>query len=203
MLCCAVQPIPQVQHSDLLEQVQQLEVLPKENGAMAVLVAQLQVLKNDQQHMQELCDQVDRLRADNASLQRRSQTLPSLQAENERLAVSGVCAGEFGFVRQACMDGTHRHIPAQAAAVLQRSGRLRSCHRRPLLSWSVNLPARLIPLLRTVHVQASLSGVEAVEQQNQHLQAEVARVEELQAQVRRCLAHVFGAALTFCKTCCC
>lgn len=92
VLCCAVLPIPQAQHSDLLEQVQQLEVLRKENGAMAALVAQLQVLKNDQQHMQELCDQVDRLRADNASLQRRSQTLPSLQAENERLTVSGVCS---------------------------------------------------------------------------------------------------------------
>lgn len=91
VLCCAA-PIPQVQHNDLLEQVQQLEVLRKENGAMAALVAQLQVLKNDEQQMQELCDQVDRLRSDNASLQRRSQTLPSLQAENERLKVSGMCS---------------------------------------------------------------------------------------------------------------
>jgi hypothetical protein len=81
----------QVRHSNLLEQVQQLEVLRKENGEMAALVAQLQVLKNDQQHMQDLCTQVEQLRGDNANLQRRSQTLPSLQAENERLKVCILC----------------------------------------------------------------------------------------------------------------
>jgi cell shape-determining protein MreC len=91
----------QVRHSNLLEQVQQLEVLRKENGEMAALVAQLQVLKNDQQHMQGLCNQVEQLCADNATLQRRSQTLPSLQAENERLKVC-FCAHLTGMSVAVC-----------------------------------------------------------------------------------------------------
>jgi hypothetical protein len=92
VLCCVA--VLQATHSNLLEQVQQLEVLRKENGEMAQLVAQLQVLKNDQQHLQELCSQVERVRSDNASLQRKSQALPSLQAENERLKVGLCCCVE-------------------------------------------------------------------------------------------------------------
>lgn len=91
--CCAVLWLLQATHSNLLEQVQQLEVLRKENGEMAQLVAQLQVLKNDQQHLQELCSQVERVRSDTASLQRKSQALPGLQAENERLKVC--CVGKI------------------------------------------------------------------------------------------------------------
>lgn len=104
-LCCAV---PQATHSSLLEQVQQLEVLRKENGEMAQLVAQLQVLKNDQQHLQELCDQVDALRGDNAALQRKSQALPSLQAENERLKVRRAVLGA-----RARRSGS-THVPCEA-----------------------------------------------------------------------------------------
>jgi hypothetical protein len=81
--------LSQARHNVLLEQVQQLEVLRKENGEMAALVAQLQVLKSDQAQLQELASQVEALQADNAALTRKSQLLPGLRAELEHLKVRG------------------------------------------------------------------------------------------------------------------
>lgn len=82
--------LAQARHNVLLEQVQQLEVLRKENGEMAALVAQLQVLKNNQAQLQELASQVEALQADNAALTRKTQMLPGLRAEVEQLKVRGV-----------------------------------------------------------------------------------------------------------------
>lgn len=77
----------QEEHSLLLQQVQQLESLRRENAEMAGLVAQLAVLRKDQAQLHELCEQVELLREDNGVLRNKSQRLPALQEENQRLQV--------------------------------------------------------------------------------------------------------------------
>lgn len=88
--CCFITAVvvpAQAEHSTLLEEVQQLEVLRKENGEMASLVAQLQVLKGDHQQLQELRSQLDTLQASHASMQRESQALAVLLADDHGLEV--------------------------------------------------------------------------------------------------------------------
>jgi hypothetical protein len=77
----------QEEHRQLLQQVQELETLRRENGEMAALVAQLAVLRREQGQLSSLCDQVEALRADNTMLHRKSLRLPMLQEEQERLQV--------------------------------------------------------------------------------------------------------------------
>lgn len=76
----------------LLEQLQQLEALRKDNAEMAQLVAQLAVLRRDQQQLHELCQQVEVLRSDNLLLLNKSQRLPTLQEEHQQLMVRTTCS---------------------------------------------------------------------------------------------------------------
>jgi hypothetical protein len=78
----------QDQHRQLLQQVQELETLRRENAEMAALVAQLAVLRREQGQLTSLCDQVEALKADNSMLHRKSLRLPMLQEEQKRLQVS-------------------------------------------------------------------------------------------------------------------
>ncbi|KAF8073164.1 GTP-binding protein [Scenedesmus sp. PABB004] len=82
---CSRRRRAQAEHHLLLEQVQQLEVLRKENAEMAALVAQLAVLRGEQVQLHELCQQVEGLRADNATLRAKTARLPALQAEHTEL----------------------------------------------------------------------------------------------------------------------
>jgi hypothetical protein len=122
VLCCAV--LAQARHNVLLEQVQQLEVLRKENGEMAALVAQLQVLKNDQAQLRELAGQVEALQADNAALTRKTQMLPGLRAEMEQLKVRGVA----GWLQQSpeCVLMSKGWLAWQQHLSLPRKSRLSS-----------------------------------------------------------------------------
>lgn len=214
VLCCAVL-CTQARHSDLLEQVQLLEVLRKENGEMAALVAQLQVLKNDQQHLQQLCDQVERLSADNAALQHKSQTLPSLQAEHERLKVRArwaCCLVGLTFYRcivnplscSECRSAGAANVASltkhrfQKVSTKQKVAQTAKPPAAGLVSMLTSL--LLVPTVLCMQ-QASLEGVDALEQHNQELQLQVAKVEQLQAEVNTdsASASLGGPA---CSRCC-
>lgn len=94
-------PLPtQDQHRQLLQQVQELETLRRENAEMAALVAQLAVLRREQGQLSSLCDQVEALKADNSMLHRKSLRLPMLQEEQERLQVGAMGNLWLGWVQQ-------------------------------------------------------------------------------------------------------
>jgi hypothetical protein len=101
----------QEEHNLLLQQVQQLETLRRENAEMAGLVAQLALLRKDQAQLHELCEQVEMLREDNSVLRNKSQRLPALQEENQLLQV-----GESG--RLLCQTSAFAQVLDQPACNL-------------------------------------------------------------------------------------
>lgn len=118
----------QAEHTLLLQQVQQLDELRKENAEMAQLVAQLAMLRRDQEQLHELCQQVEVLRSDNTLLLNKSQRLPALQEEHQRLQVGCRCFSIYDqrtahTPKQELPSALHStgHGPADSMYALHRS----------------------------------------------------------------------------------
>lgn len=197
----------QLEHSMLLEQVQQLEALRKDNADMAGLVAQLAMLRKDQDQLQELCSQVEVLRADNSLLRSKSQQLPALHEENARLQVRLADDDAVLGLLQACLHFTGmcwhncwcivvstKYI-CQCSLVLYCSNRLVVfSHTLWLLCFLLpdGLPCPALALLYLL--QAAAMELEDLAQQNERLCADVEQLQQVKPQVQHTSQRRQGSA---------